>query len=120
MRWFAIVLVGFLQGCTPLICTLEARFGIRISAWDRSTGELVDSTPTGILTAGAYRETMVAGFNDAILLGAEERPGNYDVEVTAPGYGAWRRTDVEVRMGRSGCHVETTDVYAFMGRTGDT
>ncbi len=122
MRWFAIVLAGLaVQGCTlPLACTLEFRYGLKITAWDVSTHELVDSTPTGTLTAGTYREMMEAGWNDAVLLGAGERPGSYDVEVTAPGYRPWRRTDVEVRMGRNECHVELTALDAFMRRSDDT
>ena len=122
MRWVAMVwLVLAAQGCTlEVICTLEFRYGLRVTAWDLPTFELVDSTLTGILTDGAYREVMETSFNEAILIGAGERPGTFDIEMTAPGYRPWSRTGVKVMMDRSGCHVELTDIDAFMHRSGGT
>jgi hypothetical protein len=41
---------------------------------------------------------------------AFERPGRYDVEVTAPGYRQWRGPGIHVTDGE--CHVETVALVA--------
>lgn len=46
------------------------------------TGELLSVDPTGVLTDGVYRETMEA-IGPGSLWGAPERPGTYDIEITA-------------------------------------
>jgi hypothetical protein len=73
---------------------------------------LIDSavTPGSVkLTArvrdGSFSETQSATVPGALgsLWFAYERAGTYDVEVTAPGYERWRRSDVRVTRGP--CHV---------------
>lgn len=49
--------------------------------------------------------TVLVGAERQVVGFAAERPGRYDVSVTAPGYAAWRRTGIRVR--RDGCHVNT-------------
>ena len=77
------------------------------------TGELLTSGPAGMLTDGPYRETMEP-FGPGLLWGAPERPGTYDVEITAEGNRTWNRKDVEVEMEWDGCHVETVELEASM------
>lgn len=117
MRRSAIVLPALLlHGCGfPLlgVCTDVLVHGIKVTVRDSVTGELLTSDPAGMLTDGPYRETMeLAG--PGRLWGAPERPGTYDVEITAEGYRTWNRKGVEVEMEWDGCHVETVDLEAGM------
>ena len=117
MRRFAIVLAALLvHGCGfPLlgVCTDELVHGIKVTVRDSVTGELLGSDPAGMLTDGSYRETMESA-GPGRLWGAPERPGTYDVEITADGYRAWNRKSVEVEMEWDGCHVETVELEASM------
>ncbi|MYB05748.1 MAG: hypothetical protein F4Y24_05275 [Gemmatimonadetes bacterium] len=117
MRRFAIVLSALLvHGCDlfPIVvCTDQLVYGIEVTVRDSTTGELLTSDPTGVLTDGVYRETMEA-IGPGSLWGAPERPGTYDIEITAQGYRPWNRQGVEVVMDRDGCHVETVELEARM------
>lgn len=117
MRRFAIVLSALLaHGCDlfPLVvCTDQLVYGIEVTVRDSTAGELLSVEPTGVLTDGSYRETMEA-VGTSTLWGAPERPGTYDIEITAQGYRTWNRQGVEVEMERNGCHVETVELEARM------
>ena len=117
MRRFAIVLSALLvHGCDlfPIgVCTDELVYGIQVTVRDSMTGELLNVDPTGVLTDGPYRETMEA-IGPSSLWGAPERPGTYDIEITAEGYRTWTRQGVEVEMERNGCHVEPVKLEAGM------
>ena len=117
MRRFAIVLSALLvHGCDlfPIgVCTDELVYGIQVTVRDSMTGELLSVDPTGVLTDGSYRETMEA-VGPSSLWGAPERPGTYDIEITAEGYRTWTRQGVEVEMERNGCHVEPVKLEAGM------
>ncbi|MCY3545362.1 MAG: hypothetical protein OXH49_00635 [Gemmatimonadetes bacterium] len=117
MRRFAIVLSALLvHGCDlfPIgVCTDELVYGIQVTVRDSMTGELLNVDPTGVLTDGVYRETMEP-VGTSTLWGAPERPGTYDIEITAEGYRTWTRQGVEVELERNGCHVETVKLEAGM------
>lgn len=117
MRRFAIVLSALLaHGCDlfPLVvCTDHLVYGIEVTVRDSTTGELLSMDPTGVLTDGPYRETMEP-VGTSTLWGAPERPGTYDIEITAQGYRTWNRQGVEVEMERNGCHVQTVELEARM------
>ena len=118
MRWCAIVAVAFaVQGCGiqgPEICTLEGRFSVVVQVRDSPTGGQPGSTPTGTMTDGSFRETMSGGPWNGIyeLMGGDERPGTYDVEIRAAGYRPWRVQGVKVK--DDGCHVITAKLDARM------
>ena len=117
MRRFAIALSALLlHGCDlfPItVCTDELVYGIQVTVRDSMTGELLSVDPTGVLTDGVYRETMEA-IGPSSLWGAPERPGTYDIEITAQGYRTWTRQGVEVEMEPNGCHVEPVKLEAGM------
>ncbi len=117
MRRFAIVLSALLvHGCDlfPLgVCTDQLVYGIIVTVRDSVTGERLGSDPAGLLTDGSYRETMEPAGHSR-LWGAPERPGTYDIEITAQGYRTWNRRGVEVEMEWNGCHVETVELEARM------
>ena len=117
MRRFAIVLAALLvHGCGfPLlgVCTDQLVHGIKVTVRDSVTGERLGSDPAGMVTDGSYRETMESA-GPGRLWGAPERPGTYDIEITADGYRAWNRKGVEVQMEWDGCHVETVELEASM------
>jgi hypothetical protein len=94
-------------------CTLELRWGISVEVRDAATGGLLTSLPHGVARDGIYEDSLqVPGdpSSRAVLVGAEERPGTYEVQIEAPGYSAWDTAGVEV--GHDGCHVETASFTA--------
>ena len=117
MPRFAIVLSALLlHGCDlfPVgVCTDQLVYGIEVTVRDSMTGALLSVDPTGVLTDGSYRETMEP-VGTSHLWGAPERPGTYDIEITAQRYRTWNRQGVEVEMESNGCHVETVELEARM------
>jgi len=116
MRRFAIVLAAqMVHGCDfPLgVCTDQLVYGIDVTVRDSVTGERLSTDPSGILIDGPYRETMEPA-GPSRLWGAPERPGTYDIEITADGYRTWNRKGVEVEMEWDGCYVETVELEASM------
>jgi hypothetical protein len=89
-----MVAVAFLlvQGCElllgPAVCPGAINAAITVRVLDSSTGQALGVAPVGVLTDGAYVETMV--FDEGYLAGGVGRPGTYDAEVIAPGYALWR------------------------------
>ena len=82
------------QGCKLLGlvgCVTAIDYAVSVSVLDLSTGQAPGVAPVGVLTDGAYVETMVTspGYY-GYLAGGVGRPGTYDVEVIAPGYALWR------------------------------
>lgn len=103
MRRFTVVAAALiLQGCAITFpdCVFLERPAVRLHVWDFWGGKL-DSTPTGILTDGDYRETMEADemFQTHVMSGGGGRVGGpYDIEVRAAGYRTWELDNVDVEM----------------------
>ena len=119
MRWCAILVAALIvQGCglldQGLVCTDQFVYAITVEVRDSSTGEVLASPLTGVLTDGEYRETMEVHAN-LILQGGGERPGVYDVEIRAEGYRPWQIKGVEA--GQDECHVENIMLLAGMVRS---
>lgn len=120
---FLLPLLVLVAGCDSddsIICTTEARFGVNLSVKDATTGQLIPEGVRGVLKDGSYLDTLQV-FTDIegrifSLAGAVERPGTYRIDLTAPGYQPWTRSDVRVPEGR--CHVEPVSLQADMIPTG--
>ena len=113
MRVCMIALVALIvQGCA---CTDEGRWAILVRVQDSVTGEQITSTPTAILTDGEYRDTLEASPSH-VLIGGDNRPGTYDVEVRAEGYQVWKKEDVKVREAGWCSKLQTVELTAKMVR----
>ena len=94
-------------------CTLELRWGIAAEVRDAATGGLLASLPRGVARDGIYEDSLHAPgdpSSPAALVGAEERPGTYQVQIEALGYAPWDTAGIKV--GHDGCHVETASFTA--------
>ena len=84
---------------TSVICTAEFVSGIEISVIDSVTSENISCLATATITDGSFTEVLSTEdcSASAVLSGAEERAGTYQIEVTAPNYGSffirWRCCD---------------------------
>jgi hypothetical protein len=120
---FLLPLLVLVAGCDSddsIICTTEARFGVNLSVKDAVTGQLIPAGVRGSLKDGSYLDSLQV-FTDIegrifSLAGAVERPGTYRVDLVAPGYQPWTRSDVRVEEGR--CHVTPVTLVAEMAPTG--
>lgn len=118
-----ILFTGIYSGCIALDkepnCTLDLRFGIKVTAVDSLSresisdfsaiardGMFVDSTSTP--SRPELQETP-----SAVSL-VSERVGNYSVSVSSSGYAPWQISDVEVKKDALGCHVETVLIEAVL------
>lgn len=111
-----LALVAGCDGDESIVCTTEARFGVNLSVKDAVTGQLIPEGVRGALRDGSYIDSLQV-FTDIegrifSLAGAVERPGTYRVDLAAPGYQPWMRSDVRVVAGR--CHVEPVSIQANM------
>jgi len=108
-----------LSGCTGADCTSILLWGISVTIVDGATGNRFTGDVTVTVTDGSYTETespplLPAGPRVSNLAG--ERPGTYRVEVRAPGYVTWIRTNVRVR--QDDCHVRTVHLTAELEPSG--
>lgn len=103
----AVVLVGGCGVLDPIICTTEARPGLRVAVVDSVTGDTIPEA-TVVAEEGAYQETL--NLYGGVAHGAYERAGTYRVDVTAAGYEPWSREGVQVT--EDECHVRTVDITA--------
>ena len=72
----------------PASCPGVIDYAIAVRVLDSSTGQVPGVGPVGVLTDGAYVDTMVVA--EGYLAGGPGRPGTYDVEIRALGYTPWR------------------------------
>lgn len=101
----------------PGACTLNLVSAVAVEVRDASTEEFIAGFVRGIVTDGAFEDSLrvVAslGTDPALpttLGGADERPGNYAVHLEGPGYQAWDTANVQVS--RDACHVRTATFTA--------
>jgi hypothetical protein len=120
-RLIAVLLfsIGDLSACPGGDCTAILLPGIRVTIVDGTTGNPFAGDVTVTVIDGSYTETdspppLPAGPRVSSLAG--ERPGTYRVEVRAPGYVTWVRTNVRVRSGY--CHVATVNLTAELEPSG--
>ena len=101
-------------GLGPRECELNLIPAVSVSLVDSVTGgPVISENIRVVFTDGAFSGTVrVQGSNDrptgAALM--HDRPGEYHIEITAPGYAPWA-TNVRVRMADE-CHVDPEDVVA--------
>jgi hypothetical protein len=113
----ALVLPLLVAGCSDLFspedCTTDIRHAIEVEVRSATTGAWLANEATGVVIDGAYRDSLRHSRGSMVdgamvweaLSAAEERPGTYRVEVSAPGHVPWVRENVRVRDGA--CHVNT-------------
>jgi hypothetical protein len=108
-------------GCTIVApCEDVERPAIALIVLDLATQGPLGSDSIVVVTAdGSYSDTIrftnVRPDPVTHLQLAHERPGLYDIRISAAGYETWARNDIRVRGGR--CHVNTVDVTALLRRT---
>ena len=101
-------------GLGPKECESNLIPGIGVSLVDSITGgPVIAENIRVVFTDGSFADTVfIRGTADrptgATLM--HDRPGEYHVEITAPGYAPWA-TNVRVRMADE-CHVDPEDVVA--------
>lgn len=108
----ACALIAPLSGCDAGACTLNIEPGVEIAVRDGVSGEYLTVSPRGVVREGTYEDSLeVSGFTDDVpprvrtLMGAQERPGRYVVQIAADGYLPWDTAGVRVNEGD--CHVQT-------------
>ncbi|MEP0547553.1 MAG: hypothetical protein ABJF88_11525 [Rhodothermales bacterium] len=102
---FPLAFVLLSAGCDAIQsgnCTAEAEPAIEVEVIDAATGEPAAEGATGVVTEGAYSDSLIViGINadnqEFLLGGAYERTGTYDVRVEKEGYQTWTREGVRVR-----------------------
>jgi hypothetical protein len=113
-----LLAVGCSDWFGPKMCTMDIHPAIEVTVRDAASGAWIAGQATGWAIDGSYRDSLRfgRGFSEngamvwTALRGADERPGTYRVEITAPGYAPWLRDDVRVRDGE--CHVSSVGLDA--------
>ncbi len=117
--WIAVVACSVLcsTSCDDggVICTDEVVPGLVVTILDAQTGEPRSGIATAVAIDGAYVDTLVPHGGDGFgrefsKSGAYERPGTYDLRVTAPDYLEWSRKAIRLTAER--CHVRTAQIEA--------
>ena len=114
MKTFPVLaMAAVLAACNTLtsdvICTAEARAGLTVSPVDSITSAPVTSSLQVVAKEGAYADTAKVLIGTSVGL-AWERAGTYTVEVSAPGYMLWSKSNVVVTKGI--CHVDGVAITA--------
>ena len=109
-----------LAGCESMgACTLNIEPGVEVEVRDRLTNEYLTVTPRGVVREGTFQDSLREGGQTleipprtVSLIGADERPGRYVVQLDAEGYRPWDTVGVQAREGD--CHVQTASFTAAM------
>ena len=124
--WQLLVIVLFASACTSgsnsidrpgsdVVCTLEARPGITLTAFDSVGGQPLGTAGTVVAQDGSYSDKALAVPGTPVSYSmAYERAGTYTVTVVVDGYQTWRATGVVVR--RDACHVISARLTARLVR----
>ena len=105
-------------------CPAVIKPAIVVEIRDSGTGAPLANDARGAVHDGAYVDSLTpyegtgAGAGPLVLFSrraADERPGNYSVEVTHPGYRGWTRAGVRATTGR--CGVQTRRISASLERS---
>jgi hypothetical protein len=110
-----MVTLMWVTACSePEGCTLTFAFGIEVEVRDASTDESIAGRVHGVITDGAFEDSLRAPGGDpaaaTTLLGAGERAGIYAVHLEGVGYEPWDTTNVHVT--RDACHVHPVTFIA--------
>ena len=115
MRRFAPLLAplacALAGGCSslPTACTTDARPALLVSVFDANSRVLLSAKV--VARDGAYADSALTNRQYGTGL-AIERPGVYDLTVTAARHETWTRTGIRVEAGD--CHVEGLHVEAAL------
>ncbi len=119
MRWSLACLLIAASGCGLISssdCTTELRPAIRLVIVDAKTGRNPTIGPTITVRDGAFVVEVYPPAGSPSVVSDEyhfalELPGRYSIEVQAPGYRAWSKTNIVVSS--DGCdHVKTAMLTA--------
>ena len=113
LKTLLVITPIYLSACgalDPVVCTLEARFGVSVQVVDAASGTALAEGSTMTLRDGDYVETTSESFDGRTMVGAIERAGTYTIIVAREGYHSWVSTDVEVT--EDECHVDPVSLLA--------
>jgi hypothetical protein len=94
---------------TPVVCTEEARPGIRLIVVDSATGAGLALATVAVARDNGFVDTLKKA-TDSVMFGAYERGGRYHIDVSRDYYLSWSIDGVEVAQGV--CHVQTVTITA--------
>lgn len=77
-------------------CAAPRSIAIELSVTDSTTGLGIADSAFGLITDGAYSDSLHHVFPSPTVLIAGESLGTYAVTVGRPGYAAWSRTGIAV------------------------
>jgi hypothetical protein len=116
---YGLPLLAVLGGCNGITCTDRPFPALTVAPVDSATGAPVDVHIEVIATDGSFADTARTLYSEPDHLRrawlAYERPGTYDVTVTAEGYVPWERSGVRVVSNTCG-QPETVDLIAQLQR----
>jgi hypothetical protein len=100
---------------SDVACTLEARAGINLTAFDSVGGQPLGTIGTVVAQDGNYSEKAIGIPGTPVRYSmAFERAGTYTVTAAVDGYQSWRATGVVVP--RDACHVIPVQLTARLVR----
>jgi hypothetical protein len=101
-------------GCTSdpvgFACTADFRYGLSITVLEGSGGPAADGA-LGIAVDGDYTE-MLEVIGSETMVGAGERPGTYDIDISKFGYMTWSAENITVTADE--CHVIPVSLDAVL------
>jgi hypothetical protein len=96
----------------PAACTLNVLPAVEVEVRDRVTNDFLSIAPRGVLREGSFQDSLRVGATTlenpprvVTLVGADERTGQYVVQIEADGYQPWDTAGVQVTADE--CHVNT-------------
>jgi hypothetical protein len=110
-----LVLSTVLAGCSEWgACTLSVEPGVVVEIRDAADETPIAATASASVTDGGFQDSLRLYDGSLTRAGADERAGNYTVQVVHAGYVTWEQTGVRVR--DTGCHVDTVTLRADLRR----
>ncbi len=116
MRRMLLLFAGIAAGCdSPVTFVAVPVPAVRVLVNDSASGAPAASGAQLLVRDGAYVDSTAfppghPELDATPLIGADNRPGTYQVTVRKPGYWDWSRSGVKVTEGR--CNVNTVKLTA--------
>ena len=112
LTFLALVIAGCGSDKVLISCTASDVPAVALTVRDGQTAAVVLSPKTVIWTRHGFPPDTIATSSELLFIG--DKPGTYDILVSASGYANWATNDIVAESDDAGCHPVTVRLTALL------